>query len=131
MVVHTPLRFPDNTRRVYVPLQPMSKQRLYRISFHNQGQVYEVYARNVSHGGMLGFVEIENIVFGEKSTVVLDPGEEKLKSEFANVPRTFIPVHAVIRIDEVNKPGAARIVPFNGEPSKVLPFPVFTKGNDR
>ena len=47
----------------------MSKSRLYRISFQNQGQVYELYARNVSHGNMLGFVEIENIVFGEKSAL--------------------------------------------------------------
>ncbi len=108
----------------------MTKSRLYRISFHNQGQVYEVYARNVSHGGLLGFVEVEHILFGEKSTVVVDPGEEKLKSEFANVARTFIPVHAVIRIDEVSKPGAARIVPGSSEPSKVLPFPVFTSGGE-
>jgi hypothetical protein len=28
----------------------MSKPRLYRISFTNQGQVYEIYARSVSHG---------------------------------------------------------------------------------
>lgn len=105
----------------------MSKPRLYRISFHNQGQVYEVYARNVSHGSLLGFVEIGDIVFGEKSTVVLDPGEEKLKTEFANVARTYVPVHSVIRIDEVNKPGAARIVPGDGS-SNVTPFPVFTSG---
>ena len=106
----------------------MSKPRLYRVSFQNQGQVYEVYARNVSHGGLLGFVEVEQIVFGEKSSVVVDPGEEKLKGEFANVTRTYIPVHAVIRIDEVSKPGAARIVPGDGSPSKVTPFPVFTSG---
>jgi hypothetical protein len=108
-----------------------SKQRLYRVSFTSQGQVYEVYARSVSHGGLLGFVEVEHLVFGEKSTVVLDPSEEKLKTEFANVARTFIPVHAVIRIDEVSKPGPARIVPLAGEGSKVVPFPVFTSGGER
>lgn len=107
----------------------MSKQRLYRVSFTNQGQAYEIYARSVSHGSLLGFVEIENIVFGEKSTVVLDPGEEKLKTEFANVTRTYVPVHAVIRIDEVSKPGAAKITPLpEGASSKVTPFPTFTKG---
>lgn len=107
----------------------MSKPRLYRISFQNQGKVYEVYARSVSHGSMLGFVEIEDIVFGEKSTVVVDPSEEKLKSEFANVKRTYIPVHAVIRVDEVDKQGTARIVEGTGDSgSKVTPFPVFTSG---
>src|SRR5438067_181419 len=107
----------------------MSKQRLYRVSFTNQGQVYEIYARSVSHGGLLGFVEIEDIVFGEKSGVVLDPAEEKLKTEFGNVARTFVPVHAVIRIDEVSKPGAAKITPLpEGVSGKVTPFPTFTKG---
>ncbi len=107
----------------------MTKTRLYRVSFHNQGQVYEVYCRNVSHGGLLGFIELENLVFGEKTSVVLDPGEEKLKTEFSNVARTFVPVHQVIRVDEVSKPGLARIVTGGAESgSKVTPFPVFTSG---
>lgn len=105
----------------------MSKQRLYRVSFNHQGQVYEIYARNVSHGGLLGFVEVEQLVFGEKSSVVLDPGEEKLKTEFANVARSYIPVHAVIRIDEVSKPGVAKVSPLPEGSSKVMPFPTFTK----
>jgi len=107
----------------------MSTQRLYRVSFHNQGQVYEIYVRAVSHGGMMGFVEIEKLVFGEKSTILVDPGEEKLKSEFANVVRTYVPVHAIIRIDQVDKVGAARITA-GGESGKVTPFPVFTNGGE-
>ena len=111
---------------------PANKQHLYRVSFMNQGQVYEVFARNVSHGEMLGFVEIEKLVFGEKSSVVVDPSEEKLKSEFANVERFFVPMHSVIRIDEVSKPGPARIVATSGEAgSKVTPFPLYTLGGDR
>ena len=106
-----------------------AKPRLYRVSFQNQGQVYEVYCKQVSHGGLLGFVELEHLVFGEKTSVVLDPSEEKLKTEFANVARTYIPVHQVIRVDEVSKPGLARIHPVSGEASsKVMPFPVFTSG---
>lgn len=103
-----------------------AKQRLYRISFTSQGQVYEIYARHVSHGGMMGFVEVEKLVFGEKSSVVLDPSEEKLKTEFENVERFYVPLHAVIRIDEVNKPGPARIHAATGESSKVTPFPLYT-----
>lgn len=104
----------------------MSKQRLYRISFTSQGQVYEIYARNVSHGGMMGFVEVEKLVFGEKSSVVLDPSEERLKTEFENVERFYVPLHAVIRIDEVSKPGPARIHAASGESSKVTPFPLYS-----
>lgn len=101
----------------------MSSSRLYRISFHNQGQIYEVYARQVSHGGMPGFVEVEKLVFGERSSVVVDPSEERLKTEFENVERFYVPLHAVIRIDEVSKQGAARIVAGDGS-SKVMPFPM-------
>lgn len=103
----------------------MSTQRLYRVTFLNQGQVYEIYARNVSHGAMMGFVEIERLVFGEKSSLLVDPGEEKLKTEFANVARTYVPVHAIVRIDQVDKAGAARITAA-GESAKVMPFPAFS-----
>jgi hypothetical protein len=107
-----------------------SPQRLYRVTFLNQGQVYEVYARKVSHGGMMGFVEIEKLVFGEKTTLLVDPSEEKLKTEFANVERTYVPIHAIVRIDEVSKPGPARIHAAGGESGKVMPFPVYTSGGE-
>lgn len=100
-------------------------QKLYRISFRNGDQVFEIYARNISHGGLLGFVEVEKLVFGERSSIVVDPSEEKLKTEFENVERTFIPVHSVLRIDEVSKLAPPRISG-GGESGKVMPFPVFT-----
>lgn len=107
-----------------------AKARLYRIQFNNQGQVYEIYARSVSHGGMMGFVEVEKLVFGEKSSVVIDPSEEKLKTEFENVERFYVPLHAVIRIDEVNsKQVTPRIHAGSGETgSKVTPFPLYNGG---
>jgi len=99
----------------------VSKQRLYRIQFNNQGQVYEVYAREVSHGAMPGFLEVGKLVFGERSTIVVDPAEERLKTEFENVERFYVPVHAVIRVDEVSKQGPARILGEDGG-SKVTPL---------
>lgn len=103
-----------------------TKQRLYRIQFNNQGQVYEIYARSVSHGSMMGFVEVEKLVFGEKSSVVIDPSEEKLKTEFADVERFYVPLHSVIRIDEVNsKQVTPRIHAAGGESGKVTPFPTY------
>lgn len=98
----------------------MARSNLYRVMFINQGKVYEVYARNVSDGGLMGFVEIEELTFGERSQVVVDPSEEKLKSEFAGVKRTFLPMHSVIRIDEVEKQGVSRISDADG---KVTSFP--------
>jgi len=102
------------------------KQRLYRVAFMNQGQVYEVYARSVSQGALFGFIEIEQLVFGEKTSVVIDPAEEKLAHEFADVERSYIPMHSVIRIDQVSRRGTAKISPVDGE-SKIRPFPVYTR----
>lgn len=103
-------------------------KRLYRVQFLNQGKVYEIYARKVSQGGMIGFVEVEELVFGERSSVVVDPSEEKLKNEFAGVKSTHIPMHSVIRIDEVERQGTGKITEAEGN---VTPFPVYyTPGSD-
>lgn len=104
----------------------MTRKSTFRVTFHNQGKVYEIYARKVNQGTLLGFVEIEDIVFGEKTTVVVDPSEEHLKSEFQGVRRTYIPMHAVVRIDEVEKTGHSKITDASGRGDKVTPFPVFT-----
>ncbi|MDX1513597.1 MAG: DUF1820 family protein [Gammaproteobacteria bacterium] len=97
---------------------------IYRIVFHNQGNLYELHARHVSHGEIYGFVEVADIIFGERTAVVVDPSEERLKSEFESVKRTFVPLHAVVRIDEVAKEGANKIVAAEKGTGNVTPFPV-------
>ncbi len=97
--------------------------------FHNQGKIYEVYAKSVHQGVMFGFIEIEKLVFGEKSSLVVDPSEENLKSEFENVTRTYIPMHSIIRIDEVSKQGSAKITENQGG-ENIMPFPVYTNGEE-
>ncbi|MBK9132106.1 MAG: DUF1820 family protein [Gammaproteobacteria bacterium] len=87
----------------------MKTKHLYKVVFHNEGKIYEIYAHQVNQGGLYGFIEIAEIVFGEKSAVVVDPSEERLKAEFGGVRRSYIPLHAVIRIDEVDKQGTAKI----------------------
>ncbi len=88
----------------------MSEKHIYKIIFINKDEVYEVYAKSVYQGDMYGFVIIEDFVFGEKSSIVIDPGEDKLRSEFEGVKRSFIPMHEIIRIDQVKKRGVAKIV---------------------
>lgn|SRR3989304_7847625 len=109
----------------------MTRKPIYKVIFHNQGKIYEIYAQNVHQGAMFGFVELEKLVFGEKSSIVVDPTEENLKSEFTNVVRTYIPLHSIVRIDEVSKQGAAKItsIPENG--GNITHFPVYTQGNDK
>ncbi len=100
---------------------------VFRVIFHNHGKVYEIYARNVHQSNMLGFVEIEGMIFGESSQVLVDPAEEKLASEFKGVEASFIPMQAIIRIDKVNQEGKNKIHS-SAENSNVtqFPSPVFT-----
>jgi len=100
----------------------MPKKSVYKIIFQNEGKLFEVYARSVAPSPLLGFVEVEGLLFGERSTVVVDPTEEKLQSEFAGVDATHIPMHAIVRIDQVAKRGAAKISPVVGG-DKIRPFP--------
>ena len=106
----------------------MSARRLYKISFVNQGKVYEIYARSVAQGALFGFIEVEKLVFGERSTVVLDPAEERIKSEFEGVLRTYLPMHSVLRIDEVEKEGVCKITKAEGSNIAQFPMPVYTPG---
>jgi hypothetical protein len=100
----------------------MSKKRLYRILFINQGKIYELYAKKITQDKFYGFIEVHELVFGEKTSIVVDPSEERLKSEFDGVSCLHVPLQAVIRIDEVEKQGTAKIIPFEkGEAIGSLP----------
>lgn len=103
----------------------MSSENIYRINFLSAGEVYEIYAASVSPGGLFGFIEVEEILFGERSKLLIDSSEERLKTEFEGVKRTFIPLHAVLRIDEVEKAGRGRITEGSG---KVASFPMAMVG---
>lgn len=95
---------------------------IYKVVFHNQGQIYEVYAHNIYQSDLYGFIEVEDYIFGTKSQLVVDPGEDRLRTEFEGVQRSFIPMHSVIRIDEVEKEGVAKVTDSDG--SNIRPFPM-------
>ncbi len=100
---------------------------IYKVAFLNRGKVYEIYAENVRQGELYGFVELDGLIFEQSSDLLVDPSEERLQSEFRGVQRTLVPIHAVLRIDEVRKdekkPGkildadkVTNITPFPGHP---------------
>ena len=95
---------------------------VFRVLFHNQGQVYEVYAHNIYQSDLYGFVEIENYTFGNRSAMLIDPTEDRLRNEFEGVQRSFVPMHSIVRIDEVEKEGVAKITDSAG--GTVTPFPL-------
>ena len=108
----------------------MADNSMYRVRFISQDKVFEIYAKECFQGDMYGFVVLQNLVFDSKTSMVVDPSEEKLKSEFDGVRRTIIPMHSVIRIDEVEKKGTAKIVDLDSNVAK-FPSPIYTpKGTE-
>ena len=105
--------------------QMPSKKKLYKITFSNQGKLYELYANEVSNSNLLGFIEIESLVFGEKTSLVVDPSEEKIKTEFEGVKRTYVPMHSVLRIDEVDEQGVSKVSKAEGGNVTQMPNIVF------
>ena len=108
----------------------MAISHIFKVMFVNQGKVYEVYARKVSHGSLFGFIEVEELVFGERTTVVLDPSEERIKSEFAGVKRTYLPLHCIVRIDEVRKQGVSKVSALEGANIAQFPSPIYAPPGD-
>jgi hypothetical protein len=100
---------------------------IYRITFLNKGKVYEVFAKQVYQSELYGFIEVEDYIFDERSQVVVDPSEEKLKAEFLGVKRSFIPIQAIVRIDEVEKGGVSKIS--SGDNIALFPVPFMTSRN--
>jgi hypothetical protein len=88
----------------------MTKSPIYKVIFQNNNNVYELFARAIYQSDMYGFIEVEEFVFGEPGQLLVNPGEEKLKNEFSDVIRSYIPMYAIIRIDEVEKEGAGKII---------------------
>ena len=98
---------------------------LYRIQFISNGERYELYVRELIQGNMFGFIEIGEFVWNNHTEIVLDPSHEKLKDEFADVKRTYVPMHNVLRIDQVKKQGSAKITQLSDKVTS-LSQPIYT-----
>lgn len=103
---------------------------VYKVVFASQGKIYEIYARKVGQGQLFGFVEVEELVFGERSQLVVDTSEERIKTEFDGVKRTYLPLHAILRIDEVRKEGISKISAAEGGNVAQFPLPAYPLGRD-
>ena len=99
----------------------MKKSNVYKIKFIQLGEIYEVFARHIYQSEMYGFIEVEEYIFNRDKQLVVDPTSEKLKNEFLNVERSYIPLNSIVRIDEVDELGEAKITENKGQ---VSPFPL-------
>ena len=95
----------------------MKSKSVYKIIFMQLGEVYEVFAKQIFQSDMYGFIEVENYIFNKDKQLVVDPSSEKLKNEFSDVQRSYIPMNAIIRIDEVKETEEAKIKENKGQVS--------------
>ena len=105
---------------------PMSKP-LYKVTFLNAGKVYEIYARTVASGALWGFTEVGDLVFDVHDGVVIDPTEERLRDEFGNTRTLHLPMHSIVRIEEVERKGQSAIRDASTGEKVVTPFPLPAK----
>jgi hypothetical protein len=104
----------------------MPSRTLYKVTFHNAGKVYELYAREVTSSSLWGFIEVGELVW-EAEGLVIDPTEERLRDEFGGSRRLHLPMHAVVRIDEVERKGQLAIRDSQSGDRIVTPFPLPAK----
>ena len=77
------------------------------------------------------FYKSESVLTRARGSVVVDPSEERIKTEFSGVERTYIPLHAVVRVDQVKKQGICKISDVSGDNVSQFPMPMYTPGGDQ
>ena len=105
----------------------MNTRVLYKVSFLSAGRIYELYARRVSASTLWGFTEVADLVFDVSDGVVIDPVEERLRDEFADTRVLHLPMQSVLRVEEVDRKGAAAIRDAGSGDRVVTPFPLPAK----
>jgi hypothetical protein len=105
----------------------MPPKKLYKVTFLNAGKVYELYARRVGSGALWGFTEVTDLVFDVNEGMVIDPTEERLRDEFAHTQVLHLPMHSLVRIEEVDRKGQLAIRDAATGEKVVTPFPLPAK----
>ena len=102
----------------------MRKNKLYKVTFLSQGKSIELHARHVASSALWGFTEIGELVFDPPGeSIVVDPTEERLREEFKDTTLLHVPMHAIVRIEEVAKRGPLAIRDASSG-DKIMPFPM-------
>jgi hypothetical protein len=97
-------------------------KKLYKVIFLNHGKVYEIYAKRIAASDLYGFTYVAELSFSTGDGMLVDPAEEKLKEEFAGTSALHLPMHSIVRVEEVAQGGIAKIRDqHTGE--KIMPFP--------
>jgi len=72
-------------------MNPTTEKPIYRIIFSQQEDIQEIYAQFISEETLVGFIEAETLLELDQPQMI-NPKE---------VRRCYIPIHNIIRIDEI------------------------------
>ena len=77
-------------------------KKLFKIQFlDSKKEILTIHASKINTSSLLGLLEVEDIVFVNSSEILLTPADDKVRIEFKDVERTFLPVSSIIRVDEI------------------------------
>ncbi|MGD9808694.1 MAG: DUF1820 family protein [Deferribacterales bacterium] len=78
------------------------RKKLYKIIFIDEDKkIQTIHSSMLNPSSFLGLVEISDIVFLDKSDIIISPDDGNLKAKFKNVERSYIPLNSIVRIDEI------------------------------
>lgn len=108
----------------------MAAKPIYRVVVHQQGEIWDLYVREIFQSELWGFIEVEEFVFEDASRMVIDPASEKLQHTFEGVKRSYLPLNAIVRIDEVEREGPLKAVKSDARVAEFpRPFPLPPRGD--
>ncbi len=79
---------------------------LYKITFHSQVKVFEIFAKKVSHSELPGFLKVEGLRSGERRALEKRIGWSERRATDSltrSIKCSYIPVSSIIRIDELEE----------------------------
>ena len=79
----------------------MAIRQYFKILFRDQNEVLELHAAHIFQSELYGFIEVEELILGMGNDIVVNPKKEKVREMFSHVHRSFIPLNAILRIDEI------------------------------
>ena len=75
----------------------------YKVQFYDaKREIITFFAKKVNPSSFLGLIEVSDILFMD-SEIIINPDEEKVRLELGGVSRTFLPLNAIVRIDEIDQ----------------------------
>jgi|GEM_PF-3381178 len=79
---------------------------VYRTVFTHLDQVYTLYSQGISEETLVGFIEVDGILSMAQDIVMSTENQEAhevFRQQLQSIKRTYVPMHAVVRIDEMTR----------------------------